>query len=201
MKELSYQVLKSRDLLIEYQRRHPSFPNAQALVELRDKVNEEHALHKIHTRQAIWAAYRAGLALLEVKKILPHGQFTNWLDAWFDGSRESARGYIRVAENWKHPDVRRAKQNAAATLSGLLKVIRQIDEPKDPPAKSPPNAQTLATIRAEFAYHLKFLTHFQAEVCEDDFIFLWHVFKKELLRRCKRRRFRRKKLKMKRKAS
>jgi len=42
----------------------------------------------------------AGFKLLAIKKQLKHGYWSKWLDYYFPGCKETARGYIRVAENW-----------------------------------------------------------------------------------------------------
>jgi hypothetical protein len=51
-------------------------------------------------RAAVEGARRAGIALVEMKKRVGHGHWENWLRENFDLSSQTARFYMRVADNW-----------------------------------------------------------------------------------------------------
>ncbi|MDF1600369.1 DUF3102 domain-containing protein [Mesorhizobium sp. YIM 152430] len=51
-------------------------------------------------RSAAEAAREAGIALLEARSLLPHGQWAGWLKSNFKGTARTAQRYMRVAKNW-----------------------------------------------------------------------------------------------------
>src|ERR1019366_3431295 len=57
------------------------------------------AIRQGHQRQ-VDEVIAAGLALIEVKKALPHGDFGKWIEAEFGWSERTALNYVRVAETY-----------------------------------------------------------------------------------------------------
>lgn len=145
---------------------------------LRDTANGCHKVIKFKSKTAIRYARLAGDAFLTVKKKLKHSQFTTWLDAFYDGSRESARGYMRVAKYWNHPDVKEVRMSEEATLSKVLKEISRIKSgmPKPPKPKDGDDVRYRKELRAEFCEMLKWMEAEEVEVCLDG----WGLLKRHI---------------------
>lgn len=87
--------------------------------ELKRMVVENHDLYGSTARQAIRVyAQQAGLALLEMKRRVKHGEWGRWVRDNFDFSSETASVYMRVAARWD--DIEAAGMDRAGiTLADL----------------------------------------------------------------------------------
>ena len=65
------------------------------------RANECHKLVKDAVDNMLRYAMEAGFELLKTKKLIKHGRWTDWLNSNFDASPETARGYMRIAKNWR----------------------------------------------------------------------------------------------------
>jgi hypothetical protein len=88
-------------------------------------------------RQAVRHARAAGDALRAAKKEVGHGGWTDWLDANFHGSRETARAYMRVSRKWKTLEPQLARGDL--TLEEALEALRHRKPPElwEPPGLTP----------------------------------------------------------------
>lgn len=66
------------------------------------EINEQHRLAKLHAAETIKHAVRCGELLLQQKKLLPHGEFTRWVEQNCEFSARSARAYMQVTENFQN---------------------------------------------------------------------------------------------------
>jgi hypothetical protein len=71
------------------------------LAQLAGRANRHHARVLGAMRNALDHARHAGDALRAAKKLVGHGNWTEWLGHHFRGSPETARAYMRVARNWR----------------------------------------------------------------------------------------------------
>ena len=60
------------------------------------KLNEHHYKSQQTAKDSFNHAFEAGRILAEVKDRLPHGKFTAWVKARFEGSSRTARLYMQV---------------------------------------------------------------------------------------------------------
>lgn len=89
---------------------------------LADLINEEHRLVTSAAQSAIEHARAAGRLLIEAKSQCKHGSWDDWLQAHFDGSDRTARGYMRVAKRW--PEIEAKRQHAAdLSLRDALRLL------------------------------------------------------------------------------
>lgn len=67
---------------------------------LKDVANKE--FHRSSTIRKKWliCALHCGEALLEIKRLLGHGQWIPWLEKNFDGSVRTAEVYMGIAKHW-----------------------------------------------------------------------------------------------------
>ncbi len=84
------------------------------LVDLAQRINQEHLAADSAGSAFLAHARTAGELLLQVKEQLPHGDFTPWVRANFQGRARTARAYMQISRRW--PEIE-AKRQRAATLS------------------------------------------------------------------------------------
>lgn len=89
----------------------PKEPEAESEVDLTGANLDQlaHEANKWHAQavgNALEAAWHAGTALNAAKaQLTKHGQVTMWLEANFDGSRQTAYDYMRIADAGDSPEV------------------------------------------------------------------------------------------------
>jgi len=77
-----------------------------------------------------------GERLTKAKKLVGHGEWLKWLSRNWKWSEQTARGYIRVYENW-NLILRNRKRAFGLSIRGALRVIREVKaESKTPPPSS-----------------------------------------------------------------
>lgn len=97
---------------------------------LASAINTEHRKAQECAQAAIDHAYEAGRLLVEAKATVPHGDWGAWLAANFEGSERTARGYMRLANNWEAITAKR-QSSADLSIDGALQLLAA---PKDKPA-------------------------------------------------------------------
>ncbi|WP_397568579.1 DUF3102 domain-containing protein [Schlesneria sp. T3-172] len=121
------------------------------LPQLATTANTCHQHFERLASDALDFAYRAGKALQDAKRMLPHGGFEVWVQENVSFSPRTARSYMRIASNWS---TIRAKRDLNPSLSlrdaiGLLTTSKP-QEPQNGNAL-PFCLSTRATLRAREA--------------------------------------------------
>lgn len=70
------------------------------LTMLASEINDAHRQAQAHAKGMLLEAKRAGDALLQAKKEIPHGQFKAWVEANTSVSYSTAAVYMKVAKEW-----------------------------------------------------------------------------------------------------
>ena len=92
---------------------------AGKLATLATTANEYHERATKAAGQALNFARSVGEILLKVKDVLPHGKLEPWIEENCAFSPRTARGYMRVANNWEAIDVKRAESPDLSIRSAL----------------------------------------------------------------------------------
>jgi hypothetical protein len=95
------------------------------LPELADQINTHHTAAAEAIGTTLEHARAAGVLLAAAKAQMPHGEWTAWLDAHFDGSARTARLYMRLARRWE--DLPKT-----ATPLPIREAVRLLAEPDSP---------------------------------------------------------------------
>ncbi len=122
------------------------------------EVNKLHRRISKKARAMLDLYAEAGFKLLAIKKQIGHGCWSKWLDNHFLASRETARAYIRIAENWDNLQTmlkqakRKGKQLGLAQALALIRIERneQIEQEKyfKEPRTPLPNLELLEVMEA-----------------------------------------------------
>lgn len=96
---------------------------------LAEQANDFHARSEEAGRARIEYALAAGAALIEAKRLVPHGQWLPWLAENFDGSEATAKRYMTLARNRSrvsdlvddNPDL------------SIREAVKHLTKPKDKP--------------------------------------------------------------------
>jgi hypothetical protein len=106
------------------------------------KLNEHHYKSQQTAKDSFNHAFEAGRILAEVKDRLPHGKFTAWVKARFEGSSRTARLYMQVHRAVSTGAVPKPDGSAwGYSLSRLVQAAREQDaepEPEEPAAPCEP---------------------------------------------------------------
>jgi hypothetical protein len=119
---------------------HEGSPDA-SLPALADEIRRHHEASMSAGKATLEHARHAGLALLEAKAKLPHGQFGPWVKANCPFSHRSAANYIKVAQNWDALQAREENSSALpiSSVRGFLSNKRApIEDGLDAPGDKEP---------------------------------------------------------------
>ncbi len=109
------------------------------------KLNEHHYKSQQTAKDSFNHAFEAGRILAEVKDRLPHGKFTAWVKARFEGSSRTARYYKQVHRAVSTGAVPKPDGSAwGYSLSRLVQAAREQDaepEPEEPAAPREPASE------------------------------------------------------------
>jgi hypothetical protein len=97
------------------------------LPELAGMANQWHGLAGQAKRNQVEAAWHAGRALSAAKKLVPHGEWADWLAANFHGSERTAQVYMQLFMTNPQSSADLSQQS----IDRLLKAIRDADLPAD----------------------------------------------------------------------
>ena len=106
--------------------------STRTIDELRDHIN---GIHKQFETQAaatvtafnasIESAYECGLALIEARRQVEHGQWLPWLQANCSGIRpRQCQSYIKIAENW--PRIQALSESSRTGIVSINSVLRSL---------------------------------------------------------------------------
>ena len=102
------------------------------------KLNEHHYKSQQTAKDSFNHAFEAGRILAEVKDRLPHGKFTAWVKARFEGSSRTARLYMQVHRAVSTGAVSKPDGSSwAYSLNRLLKAARERDAEPEPKETAP----------------------------------------------------------------
>jgi hypothetical protein len=113
---------------------------AVLLPALAEKIRSHHQAALAAGSAALEHARDAGLALLEAKGKLSHGQFGSWVKANCGFSPRSATNYMKVAENWAALEAHGENGSVLpiSSIRGFLSTKRSAsDDGADSPAEEP----------------------------------------------------------------
>jgi len=94
--------------------------------EIASRINEEHTRAFGKAKDALSHARTAGELLIEVKSLLKHGEWGNWLVENVAFTDRTAQSYMRLARNWES-----LSKNETISDLGLVKTLSLLsDVPK-----------------------------------------------------------------------
>jgi len=111
---------------------------ADPMADLIKRINEAHEEVRLSLRRTGECAIKAGLLLLDAKKLVRHGSFAEWVAANCNFSERTAQLYMQLARKFSNP------QNIAdLRLTDLLEMLgpAKLPELKEeaPTKKKPPD--------------------------------------------------------------
>lgn len=110
------------------------FQRVRPLDALAQRINEEQHQIEHHAKGMLLAAKAAGEALIEAKKMLPHGQFKAWVEVNTKVTVRMAQNYMRVAKEWDA----KAKHVSHSDLSeASIRQFLELGQPKAPASNLP----------------------------------------------------------------
>ena len=125
-------------------------------------ANDCHAKYNHKWRLLLPYAKTAGEALIEVKRVVGHGNFIPWVEHNFDGSVRTAQKYMRVARHWERLQVILA-DHPTLTVEECLDQIAAHDDDQEGGAEADAGAAAVggppemreADLRAPEPSHVK----------------------------------------------
>jgi Protein of unknown function (DUF3102) len=93
----------------------------RSLADLAACIRSEHEAVCQSARQTLQHAIKAGELLLEAKRLVGHGPWSQWLDEHCDVSQRSAQAYMRLAKN--RTVLAKAQSSADLTIDQALQVL------------------------------------------------------------------------------
>jgi DNA-binding transcriptional MerR regulator len=145
---------------------------------LADEANKHHAEVQARWKGLLDHAQLAGEALIEAKRRLGHRtKWSKWRRDHFEGSKETACHYMRVARHWDDPRIQQAKASGMTidSINKFLQVLRgQAHEPrKDTESNSALREMEMdfarEQLRKEFAEKLRKLDYQELKVLGEQF--------------------------------
>ena len=97
----------------------------QQIAQLTEKALEHHKKAQTAFRTTLLEARRCGKTLLELKELVDHGSWKEYLQR--HGIKyERARDYMKLAKEWNHPRLKDARKNGIELgIYGALAVVRE----------------------------------------------------------------------------
>lgn len=127
--------MKTKTKNIRSQMRLEAEDQRPSLIDSMEVANHHYHLARTHLSSALNNARICGEALINAKarmKSEAKCRWTVWLKGHFEGSLETARGFMRIASHWNNPAVVAAlnSKDVPKTYTAILKVIREDKKPK-----------------------------------------------------------------------
>lgn len=94
------------------------------------QANDLHIRCQRLHKETVWCFKQAGDVLLEIKLTLPKRKWLQWVEKEFDGTRQTANNYMRIAENWEAIKPL-WEDGEVTTLRKALAALKQKTEPLD----------------------------------------------------------------------
>lgn len=104
------------------------------LAELANQINIEHANCMGAMRESLEYAVKAGELLIQVKALVPHGEWLPWLAANCEVPERTTQAYMRIARNW--PELSKSATVADLTVRGAL-ILLEAPKSESPEAILP----------------------------------------------------------------
>lgn len=119
------------------QKRLTGLELGRRLSELAEDANRSHRAADGAWVSALRHANEAGKALEEAKKLTGgRGKWTKWLEKSYEGSKSSARVYMRIARHWDDPRIEQARTQGMRvdSISVMLELLKnnRTAKPKPP---------------------------------------------------------------------
>ena len=140
-----------------------------------------------HQGEALLHAKQAGEALSKAKHRIRYRKWGKFLREEFEGSKETARVYMRVARGWDDPRIQEAKRGemTPTSIEGFLAILR--NKPQVPPPKPAVLQQATAmcrSIRDQFLKRLNKLEPEELDVLGQSFDGAWETMYEGLKSTC-----------------
>ena len=142
---------------------------------LADEANKHHSEVRAHWMGMLDHARQAGEALIEAKRRLGHkSKWSKWRRERFEGSKETACNYMRVAREWNDPRIQQARADGVAidSINKFLKFLRgdsPDDDNKTPSKRELQIAEARDQLRQEFSARINKLDYLELKVLLENF--------------------------------
>lgn len=100
---------------------------SQTLSQLSDRINACHDRATRSAQDAIHAAHECGLALIDAKSKVPHGEWDQWIHANCRVKPRQARKWMQLARGFDA--IPKRHSNAVLTIEDALEMIAQASRP------------------------------------------------------------------------
>lgn len=129
----------------------PADANELKAISLKGEINANHRECLRAGNETIQHAVQAGELLLQVKSLVPHGQFEKWVKQYCDFSYDVANGYMTLQRKLAAlPKVERAPLlNSASSITSLQKMLNPKKNDKSSPKRSPTSGFSTSAETAE----------------------------------------------------
>jgi hypothetical protein len=145
-------------------------------------ANDNHSKATASWKGMLNYAREAGMALLEAQKRLGFaGKWGKWVKSRFNGSRETAIVYMRIAKHWNHPNVVQAKVRGMepTSINTFLKLVRGQPQESKEPMKDPERDMRRSVVE-QVKTALSWMTPTEVAVLESNFDEAWRAMKGSL---------------------
>lgn len=129
----------------------PVNANEIKAISLKGEINANHRECLRAGNETIHHAVSAGELLLQVKSLVPHGQFQKWVEQYCDFSHDVANGYMalqRQLSTFSKSERARILDNSGSVTS-LKKLLKPKENDNQPPKRSPPSGFSTSEETAE----------------------------------------------------
>lgn len=151
-------------------KKKPEKTKKQKIKELKIKINEAYSKAGTHRKKYLIYALHCGEGLLEIKSLLEHGEWQQWIADNFDGSHKTAATYMGVAKHWG--DTRmvamREKDIGPETIKGFYDVLKDKPDPDGIIHKEKPTPRNPQNMMLRKRYRKYIMQRFRAEVNDLD---------------------------------
>jgi Protein of unknown function (DUF3102) len=109
---------------------------ADPMAELIKSINEAHNEVRLSLKRTGECAIKAGLLLLQAKRLVRHGSFTEWVAEHCTFADRTAQLYMQLARRFPNP-----QEIAGLSLTDLIQMLGPAKLPElkiDPPTKNAP---------------------------------------------------------------
>jgi len=108
-----------------------------SLPQLSEVANRYHAEAETSAHSAVEYAWHAGQALIAAKGQCAHGEWLPWLEANFNGSRQTADNYQKLASNCQHVSNLKPGTSIRGALAAIQKENRASKDELAPSTPAP----------------------------------------------------------------
>ena len=129
----------------------PAQTNELKAISLKGEINANHRECLRAGNETIQHAVQAGELLLQVKSLVPHGQFEKWVKQYCDFSHDVAKGYMALQRQLStfSKGERAHLLDTAGSVTSLKKLLKPKENSKSSPKRSPTSGFSTSAETAE----------------------------------------------------